>query len=256
MKLSYLRDNVAIAALLGCFVGIGFMLLLGSGFSDNAVKFGTYGIAILVSLLASGFALVGVFANINNQNKLADQQHQNALTASRAVLPIALTEITTKCRRGIEIRLGHNVEKYSPHQRLEQITITETSLRILQSNVETASSQNAEALSKAIAGYATVVARYRNVNSSCTQDNEKARQGSSHEGLGAAICWAEVLIRFENCADYARGRMEEISTNIDANEIAEVFKSKMDYLDVDPENLKTDLEVWSALFQDRKNSLS
>jgi hypothetical protein len=253
MKLRYLRDNVAIAALLGCFIGIGFMLLIGSNFSHNTIKFGTYGIAIVVSLLASGLALAGVFANIDNQNELATQQRQNALKASRAVLPIALNEVVAKCRRGIEIRLDQNIADSSPHQLLEQITITETSLKILQSNVEIASDENARALSSAISRYATLTVRYGNQNSEYTQKFESFDDVSGRKGQGAAINWAEVLLRFEGCYEYARGKTELISTAIDEFNIRSLFMKNMSYLDIDPRSLDVDLEKWRRSFDDSKN---
>ena len=254
IKLKFFTENVAIAAFLGCLLGMAYVALLSSGYEENVIKFGTYGLTVLASLFASGLALAGVFANIHHQTSQADQKHQKALAASKAVLPIALTEVTARCRRGIEIRLKHNVDDHLPQQLLEQITLTETSLKILQSNVETANDENEKAISDAIARYAAMTARYGSRDNYFTQRMESFDDVSGHEGLGAAIAWAEVLLRFENCADYARGKNGVISTSINADEIVRLFELKMDYLGVDLDALRRALELWRSGFESRRNS--
>ena len=61
-------------ALLGCFLGIGFVWLINAEIDYEITKYGTYGITALTTLLASSFAWAGVMMNIENQNKIENDR--------------------------------------------------------------------------------------------------------------------------------------------------------------------------------------
>lgn len=105
MMVTLYLKNTALGALIGFFIGAGFIVLLGSEFSDNLIRYGTYGLAIVATLFASGLALVGVFANLNNQQEIERNQRDQALFAARAVLSLTLSALHQKSILGFDIAM-------------------------------------------------------------------------------------------------------------------------------------------------------
>ena len=95
MKIRFLIDNPPMTALLGCFLGGGFVWLINAGIDPEITKYGTYGITALSTLLASSFAWAGVMTNIENQNRIEDGRRSAELIVARANLNLALSTFTT-----------------------------------------------------------------------------------------------------------------------------------------------------------------
>lgn len=104
IKLAGLR-NISMGAFLGFLFGLAFFLFIDSDLNAEWTKYGTYGVTAAVSLFASAVALYGILASIEHQSYLSERQKSQSLAASRAMLPLALTQLVDIAGRAISINM-------------------------------------------------------------------------------------------------------------------------------------------------------
>lgn len=121
-KIHFYTRNIAFSALLGCLLGMAYVGVLSSGWEENAVRYGTYGITVLVGLFASAIAVGGVLLNLNKQQELIERRHISA----RAVLPLTLSRLHKLTEHGFEtvlnvpkLREGPKEEAINQFQKLQ-----------------------------------------------------------------------------------------------------------------------------------------
>ena len=86
------------------------MAILGSGWQENAVRYGTYGITVVAGLFASGIALGGALLNLDKQRELTERRH----IAARSVLPLTLSNLYKLTETGFETVLESETLKAGP----------------------------------------------------------------------------------------------------------------------------------------------
>jgi hypothetical protein len=96
----WLLQNASFWILLGVFIGITYFILIETNLGGDYTKFWAYGLSAMVTLFASGVALAGVFSNIENQNKTNRENRTQALLASKALLPLALSQLHQIAEQG------------------------------------------------------------------------------------------------------------------------------------------------------------
>jgi hypothetical protein len=128
--------NISIGAFCGACLGVCFMLLIESPLSENYVKYGTFGIGALVALLGSGLALAGVLANIDNQNRLAEEENAKSLLAARAALPAVLATLSAKaesgCLSAANLRSRQRWENEYKAEAIDEASIGAAEITVLQ----------------------------------------------------------------------------------------------------------------------------
>jgi hypothetical protein len=101
-KIGFYTNNIASAALSGCLIGILFFMIVGSGWNENAIRYGTYGLTVLVSLFASSVAIGSALLSLDKQTELVNRKH----VAARAILPLTLANLYKTSEKGFEISLN------------------------------------------------------------------------------------------------------------------------------------------------------
>lgn len=149
--------NVSIGAFCGACLGVCFMLLIESPLSENYVKYGIYGIGALVALLGSGLALAGVLANIDNQNRLAEEENKKSLLAARAALPPVLASLNSKAEAGYKNAVDFETQKSweieFKEESVEKSSISASEIAVLQECIKYADSISARWLSLIVAHF-------------------------------------------------------------------------------------------------------
>lgn len=90
-------QNTAFGILVGTVLSAAAALIADSSIAFEWKKLYTFLIAALITLISATFAIAGVIANIENQNKLAAAQRSKKLKAAEAVLPMSLSAMIEAC---------------------------------------------------------------------------------------------------------------------------------------------------------------
>lgn len=193
-------------ALLGCFLGVGFVWVINAGIDSEITKYGTYGITALTTLLASSFAWAGVMMNIENQNSIENSKRSAELIVARASLNPTLSQISKICRRGVEISMQHDLGDLSKEEMLGQLTISSEALDRIAATIRYAELSDAKRMANIIRHYQVIFARTERV--AVPNNNHFAEQVES------AVDWAVLYTLVSDCFEYAREESEAIPTEI------------------------------------------
>lgn len=93
--------NTPFGLLLGALMALCLAAGLDQAVYDRIAQFYAYIFGALITLCAAGFALVGVFYNIESQRVSAREHQRRKLLAVRAFFPMALSKFHRLCRKGI-----------------------------------------------------------------------------------------------------------------------------------------------------------
>ncbi|MEQ8293929.1 MAG: hypothetical protein RIA08_17135 [Roseovarius sp.] len=138
----FLLQNTSLGALFGVVIGGAFVCIIESDLDGDYVKYGTYGITVIVGLVASTLALTAALSNIENQNQVAQEVRNAALSAAKATLPLALTELSHICERGAELSLKRNAGPLSssgdiePGPLIEELLLSKESLSAIKETIQ------------------------------------------------------------------------------------------------------------------------
>lgn len=227
----WLLQNVSFCILLGAFIGIGYFLLIESNLGGNYTKFWVYGASALVTLFASGVALVGVFSNIENQNKLADDAFQAKKRASIAMLPIVLAEIGRRCEHNVFTVLINSDAKlrsceemdnhFQKYQNAEILPLTgDKEFQTLKECIEYSREASAKILSRIILQYQIAYSRTHEKDFPKVQKDYLGRV-IEDTSFQRAQDWLLLHSLTSHCLRYARGLDEDIPVFVDTWRIAQ-----------------------------------
>lgn len=204
IRKEFFTQNVAISAFFGVVIGACFVGFLSSGWSENAIKFGTYGLTILATLFASGIALSGVLLSLSMKQVEADAALKRSLEASKSMLPLALSQMIDVCRSGVYISL-HSIP---PHDELltgrNPLSLDNEVLKILREVIEFADECDSRAIFELLATYQILVARSKEPTNAVDGEFRMASK---------AVDWAHLHILVSRCFSYSRRMIAHIETN-------------------------------------------
>ena len=198
-NLKFYTRNIASAALAGFVIGMAYVMVLSTNWEDNLIRYGTYGITILVSLFASAIAVGGVLLNLNKQQELIERRH----IAARAVLPITLSRLHKLAEYGFEtvldvpaLREG-NPEVAIKH--LKELQISSEDLTQIRECIEAADSETQAWLSLILAHWQIQESRLETdlLDNNIIPKDE--RQLAS-----AGVDWLIIRAMISHLYDYAR----------------------------------------------------
>ncbi|WP_283425427.1 hypothetical protein [Shimia sagamensis] len=197
------------------------MLLIEAPLSENYVKYGTFGIGALVALLGSGLALAGVLANIDNQNRLAEEENEKSLLAARAALPPVLSSLYQKCSNAFEISDNQLEERRNEKMALRllsELELSSNELKSLTECIKHADADTARWLSLIISHFQIAQARLNRhlLNSDLYADPpEDNYQSVAYR----AVDWLEIKALVSHVFDFARtGKLP--ATELDTSKIS------------------------------------
>jgi hypothetical protein len=150
-KVDFYTKNIAFSAMIGCIIGMVYVAMLSSNWSENAVRYGTYGITVLVGFFASAIAIGSALLSINKQQELIDRRHISA----RAVLPLTLSRLYKLAEDGFETVLNtnalRNVSREDAITQLQRLEIPTDNIKQIRECVEAADKETQEWLSLILA---------------------------------------------------------------------------------------------------------
>ena len=228
----------------GLFIGVIFAIILAAVLDSDVaegIKNNCVSIAAIIAATFSAFlALLGVRGQIEHQNKQHNEQieHQNkqaekarlaSLAATKAFLPIALTEMCYVAKRGMVLRWGfykrlQNAALDAEIQNLQQKTASELALSehlisVFKDFIEYAAPDDGARISLVLNEYQIVLARWNGIF-------------AGYEwGLYAdatdeqTIHWAYLYALSSSVFEFSRNRASSITGTVGKKEILDALHS-------------------------------
>lgn len=227
----WLLQNTSFCILLGTFIGIGYFLLIESDIGGNYTQYWVYGVSALVTLFASGVALVGVFSNIENQTRLADDAFRAKKRASLAMLPEALAEISRRCEHNLftvlinsDKTLQNSEELDSHFQKYRKADIkplfSEKEFVTLKECIEYSDEKSGDILARIISQYQIAYSRCHDRDFPNVQKDRLGRV-TENTSLLRAHDWLLLNALASQCLTYARRQDNKIPVLVDTWRIAQ-----------------------------------
>jgi len=215
IKIEHLK-NVSIGALLGSFVGIGFIVFVDAEIDPDLKRYGTYGITAIVSLAASALALAGVLANIETARTIENDRRTSDLKAAQSVLPLALTRFIEIAEIGIHRSCSpdayfHDAENLKALRR--DLHLDTEIIEILKDCIRSSDAGSREWLSNIVAHYQ--VCRSRMIG--FVGDKNRAVRPSNK--ADSASDWIVLRALIQHAYGFARGA-DRIPETMSSDEIS------------------------------------
>lgn len=198
-KLKFLLNFPAGLAI-GSIATFSLAMFMNSDFSKNATESYTSWLPAGITLITAAVALAGVFATLNHQFELSEENRIRRLNASKATLPAALSELSQICRTGILASFNGKDEKQSNESDalITKLTLSSKTASALTSVIENADPQISQSLSSILADHQINLSR-------CIGRMEQKYTSSASDRADTQIYWAYLSCRVGMCYDYARG---------------------------------------------------
>ncbi|WP_238363929.1 hypothetical protein [Mesobacterium pallidum] len=199
--LYFLLQNTSFGAFVGMLLGIGFMVFMDRRLEEEHIRYGTYLLTALTTMGASALALAGtlVAVDINRQNE--EERRRAKLAAARAVLPLALSELSAICLTAVEsIYDGTEARRQS----IQRLTETSALLETLKENVEYGGPEIREALSDIVRVFQILTSRFR-------KDIFFDTTGNTAESV---VSWAELYSMVAACFEYSRRWSNDVDRDL------------------------------------------
>lgn len=149
MKWFHFFRNFPAGAFFGVFIGAVFIIVIQGEWPDDVQRYGTYGITVVVSLLASAIALTTAIWN-------TETARHRKLKAAKASLPLALSRLIETARNGVQISLEDDVFFNDPDNASlieERLAIPNEVFTTLKECIEFGDETSAQWLTNIIAHY-------------------------------------------------------------------------------------------------------
>lgn len=223
----------------GLFIGVIFAIILAAVLDSDVaegIKNNCVSIAAIIAATFSAFlALLGVRGQIEQQNKQHNEQieHQNkqaenarlaSLAATKAFLPIALTEMCSIARKGMVLRWGfyNRLKRGAPndeiqhlqHQVTSELTLSEHLISIFKDFIENAAPDDGDRISLILREYQVVLARWNGIF-------EGYEQGIYADATNEqTIHWAYLYALSSSAFEFSRNRASSITGTVGKEEIS------------------------------------
>lgn len=217
-----LLQNTAFGLFLGSVLAFALSFALEASVEEDAKKLYTFIVSALISLLAASLTLVGVFANIDNQDRLANDLRVRKLKAAKAFLPSSLSKMCDLCRDGIHF--SHKFDDFVTSSSVREFEQSSLKRLIIPSDVAmvfrdivelTDDEVVADRLAGALREYQIFYSRWRGV----FQDAEEMLPPSTYAIRQRTVAWAYLYAIFSSVFDYSRGMTSTIETDVTTAEI-------------------------------------
>lgn len=178
---------------------------IGPIIEAQGVQFFTIG----ATLLAAGIAYAGIVRQIGHQSELEERRRQQEFEAERAVLPLALSRLSTLSRRGIQETFGI---AHVPGDDIapEGLELEATHVETIKSVIKTCEYPVRVRLQAILRGYQLCIARHcENLGAppELTFAEQTVRGGKI---ISRCYSWALISSLVDSLLDFARGATTEL----------------------------------------------
>lgn len=212
---------------------IGFILafalssIIDSSFIEKSKGFYTYILTTVVSLGAASLALSGVLANLQLQVTLKNEERLRRLSAARAFLPQALSEMCEVSRHGM--MNCYNSRNLHPREMdanfvedsISNIRLTDEIVSIFRDIVEHSSDNSSIRIQLILREHQVFSARWR----SHVRDRENIMPLNSSDIAQRTTSWAYLYALTSTAFDYARGQTANITEHVNEERISSALSS-------------------------------
>lgn len=217
--------NVALGILLGVVLTLLLAWLYDTEVRESIAKFYTFIFSAVLSLLAAGLTLVGVFSSIENQQNLVRQQRLGKLKSARAFLPSALSRMCRVSEAGMRYshQFEHHLKELGPDafakESLNELAFPEELVGIFRDVIDlTDDPIVADRLAAVISEHQVFLARW---NSEFPRGNDQI--DPEHYTLERTVGWALLYAIVSSVFEFARGE----STQIEETDIEQGIRSAL-----------------------------
>ena len=173
-------------------------------------------LAGLGTVFAAYLALKGISAQIQSNLEIETIRRQSQLEAARASLPLALSQLTSVCRKAIMFTYNTERNAVGAIEAAKEFTMLEHALGILKECI--CYSDVAVAIR-----LANIIRHYQVVFSRTISSFENPNTGKMH--YTHVFDWALVQLLLEDCYDFARSNSDTIPVKISEGSFYSIFFS-------------------------------
>ena len=220
-------ENFPLGALIGSVLAFLFCAIIDSNALEETKRFYTYALTIVVSLAAAAIALSGVLANLNLQVTLRKEERERKLSAARAFLPHALSEMCEVARYGmINCHSARNINPRNLgadfiRRSIEEIRLSDEIISIFTQIIENSSDNSSKRIRLILKEHQVFSARWLGH----VRNRENMMEMSGPESTQSTTAWAYLYVLTATAFDYARGETDDISEHVDEARIASALRS-------------------------------
>jgi len=208
--------------------------VIDSAVADQAIKNWTYLATAFVSILAASFAMAGVLATIENTRRIAEDARNRKLAASRASLPLALSELIDVCEARTKFTLTYDISNRPP-------SLSGNSIQILRECIEFSDLNIQDAISEVILVYQILISRDMSCHIEAGSgaipiNHPEIGEGIKFIRLSAVVDWQALICLSMALFGYARGT----SVTVDRDSVGACLIERLDWLNLDGWLLQND----------------
>lgn len=201
MNWFYHLKNFPMGMFIGLLFGILIHFIFTSEISDQLMRYGTFLLAMLATLLASGIALAGALNSADTQRQLDEDNRMRRLNSAKASLPYSLSDAINCALAGLtESALRfHGHGNVNPNL-YEEIQPKKASIDNIISVIRNADPNEGKVLSLMLSNFQVYVARINSLPVAAPPS------GRRHENMEAIAYWAYLYLLTGHCFEFARGQ--------------------------------------------------
>jgi hypothetical protein len=204
-KIKFL-SNIVLGILLGSIFAFSIALVFDADIQDGLKKFYTSLLTSITTVIAAVFALSGVLANIDNQNIIANQSKSRSLAAAKAVLPLALSQMSAVARRGSSISLDISTSNQSAELLISQLKLPAEIIPAIRDSIQHSNQCNGERLANLIRTYQVLFSR--------SERWLREAYRPLLQQYDNSVDWAIFYRLVEDCYEYARAESQDIPVEL------------------------------------------
>ena len=191
-----------------------FIILTDAHVRNSVIQHFPEMITTLGSLIAAYIAIKGVSHQIQANIEIENSRRQSQFVASRASLPLALSQLHDACRGAIAFTYKMDRSTERAAEDATAFIMPEAALLILKECISYSDVQSASRLANVIRHYQVVYSR-----TITSYEESKVSQSPFTNTLD----WGVVVLLIEDCDGFARGNSSNIPIKIDDASLHSVF---------------------------------
>ena len=243
----------------GVFVGAMIVLMLcwvfDADIREDMTKLYTFIFSALIGLLAASVALSGVLASLQHQSTLREEERKRKLSAARAFLPQALSDMCEVARSGMlnahtaGVKQGNELESTFVSSSLNDIRLNDEVVSVFKDIIEFSDANAGRRIQGILSEHQVLQARW----SGYVRDKDNMLSPNASD-LAQRIChWAFLYALTATAFPYARQETNDVEVSVDEGIISSTLRTVGIYLNEDDSDLLSAIGLYARHFQRQHN---
>lgn len=238
----------AISALMLCWV-------FDADIREDMTKLYTFVYSALIGLLAASVALSGVLASLHHQSTLRDEERERKLSAARAFLPQALSDMCEVARNGMlnsqiaGVKQGKDLESTFVSSSLNDIRLNDEIVSVFKDIIEFSDANAGRRIQGILSEHQVLQARWNGY----IRDRDNMLSPSRSDFTQRICHWALLHALTASAFPYARQETNDVEVPVDERVISSTLRTAGIYLNEDESDLHNAIGLYARHFQRRHN---